>query len=117
MIGLAQAILGLGLGDLVAAGLGGDRPRRPRAGLGVALLAIGGGAALCGMELWPALVLLALSAAGIGAWMVARRVRGNALGEAWATLGVLGHAVTEYFLLGSMASWLVALVPAAFATG
>ena len=108
MTWLAVVLLGIGVSDAIAAGLGGE----PRSTVRIAIGAVAGGVAsllaalLVGLELPPALAAAGLVAAGSAGWNLLRlpATPSAALpsSRAWTALAVLGATLALTLVLGAV---------------
>ncbi|HEX2368113.1 MAG TPA: hypothetical protein VHM94_02645 [Acidimicrobiia bacterium] len=108
MTWLAVVLLGIGMCDAIAAGLGGE----PRSTIRIAIGAVAGGVAsllaalLVGLELPPALAAAGLVAAGSAGWNLLRLPASPSAvlpsSRAWAALAVLGASLMLTLVLGAV---------------
>ncbi len=108
MTWLAVVLLGIGVCDAIAAGLGGE----PRSTIRIAIGAVVGGVAsllaalLVGLELPPALTAAGLVAAGSAGWNLLRLPASPSAvlpsSRAWAALAVLGASLILTLALGAV---------------
>ena len=108
MTWLAVVLLGMGVSDAIAAGLGGE----PRSTVRIAVGALAGGvtsllaALLVGLELPPALAATGLVVAGSAGWNLLRLPASPSevlpTSRAWAALAVLGASLMLTLVLGAV---------------
>lgn len=102
MIGLAAALLGIAVADLVAAGLAGQQPRRRVPATVAAGVVASLGAAAVGTPLVWAVVVGAVTVVTVVAWQGLRAPVEVGVRRVWVALGALGAGLVAAMLVGAV---------------